>query len=96
MNKARISATHILFSSLQQCLRELKEIKEELEPGKNRKAMNRFGMRALKWPFTSKQVEKIISRMKGYEQTFTLALQIDQMQVILTSFWRMQKRLSNS
>ncbi|KAF2625753.1 hypothetical protein BU25DRAFT_473202 [Macroventuria anomochaeta] len=44
-------------------------------------AMSRFGVRALKWPFTSKQVEKIVFDMEGYEHAFTLALQVDQMQV---------------
>jgi hypothetical protein len=77
-HKARLSTTHGLFKSLKQCLWELQELNEELEPGKARKTMSRFGVRALKWPFTSKQVERIISSMEGYEQTFTLALQVDQ------------------
>ncbi|KAH8701383.1 hypothetical protein GQ44DRAFT_54930 [Phaeosphaeriaceae sp. PMI808] len=45
--------------------------------------MSRFGVRALKWPFTSKQVEKIVSIMEEYEQTFTLALQVDQAVLVL-------------
>jgi hypothetical protein len=73
--KARLSTTHDLFMSLEQCLRELGGLKSELESGK---AMSRFGARALKWPFTSKQVEKIVSSLEGHEDTFTLALQIDQ------------------
>ncbi|KAF1957653.1 hypothetical protein CC80DRAFT_471085 [Byssothecium circinans] len=80
-HRARLSTTHGLFKSLQQCLRELQELEKELKPGKTRKTMSRFGVRALKWPFTSKQVERIISSMEGYEQTFTLALQVDQTQV---------------
>jgi hypothetical protein len=75
---ARLSTTHSLFKSLKQCLLELQELEKELKPGKTRKTMSRFGVRALKWPFTSKQVERIISSMEGYEQTFTLALQVDQ------------------
>jgi hypothetical protein len=81
-HKARLSTTHGLFKSLKQCLRELQELNEELEPGKTRKTMSRFRVRALKWPFTSKQVDKIISSIGGYEQTFTLALQVDQTQVL--------------
>jgi arginyl-tRNA synthetase len=81
-HKARLSTTHGLFKSLKQCLQELQELNEELEPGKTRKTMSRFGVRALKWPFTSKQVDKIISSIGGYEQTFTLALQVDQTQVL--------------
>jgi hypothetical protein len=65
--KAQFSTTHRLFKSLKQCLRELQELEEELKPGKTRKSMSRFRVRALKWPFTSKQVEKIISSIEGYK-----------------------------
>jgi hypothetical protein len=77
-HKARLSTTHGLFKSLKQCLRELQELEGELKPGKTRKTMSKFGVRALKWPFTSKQVEKIVSSLEGHMHTFTLALQIDQ------------------
>jgi hypothetical protein len=80
-HKARLPTTHGLFKSLKQCLLELQRLEEKLEPSKTRKAMSKFGMRALKWPFTSEQVEKIVTNMNGYEQTFTLALQVDQTQV---------------
>lgn len=80
--KAQLSTAHGLFESLEQCLQELEKLEEKLEeklkPGKTHKVMSRFGMRALKWPFTSKEVESIISRLERYEHTFTLALQIDQ------------------
>ncbi|KAI1523476.1 WD40 multi-domain protein, partial [Pyrenophora tritici-repentis] len=82
-HKARLSTTHGLFKSLKQCLWELQELEEELKPGKTRKTMSKFGVRALKWPFTSKQVEKIVSSLEGHKHTFTLALQIDQTDLIL-------------
>jgi Fungal N-terminal domain of STAND proteins len=78
-DRARLSTTYELSDLLKECFRELEELKAELEPGKTRKAMSRFGVRALKWPFTSKQVEKVISSLERYEQTITLALQVDQM-----------------
>jgi hypothetical protein len=74
-HKARLSTTYNLFMSLKQCLQELGGLKFELESGK---AISRFGVRALKWPFTSKQVEKIVSSLEAHKHTFTLALQIDQ------------------
>jgi hypothetical protein len=77
-DKTRLSSTHGLLDSLNQCLRELGDIKVKLDPGKTRKTMRRIGFRALKWPFTSKQVDKIVSNLEGYEQTFGLALQVDQ------------------
>ncbi|KAF2810840.1 uncharacterized protein BDZ99DRAFT_441438 [Mytilinidion resinicola] len=77
-DKARLSNTHGLSDSLKGCLQMLKELKEKLEPGKGHKAMSRFGLRALKWPFTSKQVENIVSGLERYEQILALALQVDQ------------------
>jgi hypothetical protein len=77
-DKTRLSSTHRLLESLSQCLRELEDVKAKLDPGKTRKTMSRFGFRALKWPFTSKQVDKIVSTLEGYQQTFMLALQVDQ------------------
>jgi hypothetical protein len=77
-DKTRLPTTQGLFSSLAQCLAELEGLQLELEPGKTRKTMSRIGFRALKWPFTSKQVDKIVSNLRGYEQTFSLALQVDQ------------------
>jgi len=77
--KARFPATHEVFDSLNQCLRDLQKLQADLEPKKARKAMSRLGFRALKWPFSKKQVENILSKLERYEQTFTLALQVDQM-----------------
>jgi uncharacterized coiled-coil DUF342 family protein len=77
-DKTRFSTTQGLFSSLEQCLEELKSLGAKLDLGKTRKTMSRLGLRALKWPFTSKHVDKIVLNLEGYEQTFSLALQVDQ------------------
>jgi hypothetical protein len=77
-DKTRLSTTDGLLDSLSQCLQELKDMEAKLNPGKSRKIMSRIGLRALKWPFTSKQVDKIVSTLEGFEQAFTLALQVDQ------------------
>ena len=77
-DKTRLSTTHKLSDSLKECHQQLQRLKAQLEPGKTRKAMHRFGVRVLKWPFTNKQVEKIVASFKKYEQTFSLALQVDQ------------------
>ena len=77
-NKTLLSATHNLSDSLKECLRQLEELKTQLEPGKTRNAMSRFGIRALKWPFTSKEIEKYIASLESYEQIYTLALLADQ------------------
>ena len=85
-DKTLLSATHNLSDSLKECLLELEELKTQLEPGKTRKSMSRFGVRALQWPFTSKQVEMHVVRLKRYEQTYTLALQADQMLLLKIAF----------
>jgi hypothetical protein len=77
-DKTRLSTTQGLFSSFEQCLKELKNLEAKLDPGKTRKTMSRFGFRALKWPFTSKQVDKVVLDLEGYERTFSLALHVDQ------------------
>lgn len=77
-DNTRLSVTHKLVDALKHCLLQLEELKTQLNPGKARKAMSRFGVRALEWPFTSKEVDKIVIGLEGHEQTFLLALQIDQ------------------
>jgi hypothetical protein len=77
-DKTRLSTTQGLFNSIEQCLKELKSLETKLDAGKTRKTMSRFGLPALKWPFSSKQVDKIVLNLEGYEQTFSLALQVDQ------------------
>lgn len=67
-----------LAGSLKDCFLRLEALETQLGPGKARKAMSRLGVRALKWPFTSKEVEKIVIDLERYEQTFILALQVDQ------------------
>ena len=77
-DKTLLSATHNLSDSLKDCLLQLGELKMQLEHDKTRKAMSRFGIRALKWPFTSKEVEKYIASLESYEQIYTLVLLADQ------------------
>lgn len=63
---------------LKECLLQLEELKTQLDPGKTRKAMSRVGVRALKWPFTSKEVENVVASLESYEHIYTLALVTDQ------------------
>lgn len=77
-DKTRLSVTYKLLDSLKDCLLLLEKLKIQLDPGKTRKVMSWFGVRALKWPFTSKEVKKIVGSLEKYEQTFSLALQVDQ------------------
>ena len=77
-NSPQLSTTRKMVDSPKQCHKQLQGLKDQLEPGRSRKAMQRFGIRALKWPFTSKEVEKTVQNIESYQATFSLALQTDQ------------------
>ncbi|KAF2731741.1 hypothetical protein EJ04DRAFT_514396 [Polyplosphaeria fusca] len=82
-NSPQLSTTHNMVDSLKQCHEQLQGLKDRLEPGRGRKAMQQFGIRALKWPFTSKEVEKTVQNIESYQTTFSLALQTDQTGFVL-------------
>ncbi|KAF2262389.1 hypothetical protein CC78DRAFT_320356 [Lojkania enalia] len=82
-DKSQLSSTRKLLDSLKECSQHLQGLKAQLEPGGARKAMQRVGLRSLKWPFTSKQVEKIVASLEQYQCTFGLALQVDQTGLVL-------------
>lgn len=80
-DKSQLSTTNTLLA-LQGCSKELEELeaklKAKLERHGRRTVMRGFGLRALKWPLTSKEVEKIVQNLEKYGHTFSLALQVDQ------------------
>lgn len=73
-----LATSRSLVDSLNACKTELVEVQDRLDPGSARKAMRRFGLRALKWPFESKEISTVISNLEHYKQTITLCLQVDQ------------------
>ncbi|KAH7016729.1 P-loop containing nucleoside triphosphate hydrolase protein, partial [Ilyonectria destructans] len=82
-NHQVLATSRKLVDSLDGCISELVQLQSRLDPGKARKAMRRFGLRALKWPFDSKEVSDIVSNLERYKQTITLGLQIDQTTILL-------------
>jgi hypothetical protein len=77
-DKSQFSTTRKLLDSLEECYEQLQGLEAQLEPDRDRKAIQRVGFRALEWPFTSKQVEKIVASLEQYKDAFSLALQVDQ------------------
>ncbi|KAF7551854.1 hypothetical protein G7Z17_g4689 [Cylindrodendrum hubeiense] len=78
-----LSVSRELIDSLQECAVELGRLQDKLGLGKARKAMLRFGLRALRWPFSRKEIESIIANLKGWEQIILLGLQVDQTKLLL-------------
>ena len=72
------SVLEVLAGSIRECRSALGEVETQLNPGKERKIMSRFGLRALKWPFKSKDVTKIIEGLNRHKGTIILALNMDQ------------------
>ena len=72
------SVSEVLAGSIEQCRSALGGLESQLDPGKERKKISRFGIRALKWPFKSKDVTKIIEELNRHKETIILALNIDQ------------------
>src|SRR5215471_12292700 len=63
-----------LAGSIKECRSALRELETQLDLGKQRKRMSLFGLRALKWPFKSKEVTNIIEGLNRHKGTINLAL----------------------
>jgi ankyrin repeat domain-containing protein 50 len=68
---------------LERCEADLRALVTKLEPGTRTgdSKMKQFGLRALKWPFSSKDVYKVITAIERNKNLFNLALSSDQMYV---------------
>lgn len=75
---ATLPTFQTITAAIAQCLSELVELKTHLDPGKKRQAMNRLGLRALKWPFKSEDVNKLLEALERHKATINLALTTDQ------------------
>ncbi|KAI8674483.1 hypothetical protein NCS57_00346200 [Fusarium keratoplasticum] len=82
-NSQSLTTSRRLVDSLDGCTSELVQVQTRLDPGKARKTMRRFGLRALRWPFDSKEVNGIIANLERYNQTIMRCLQIDQTTILL-------------
>jgi len=71
-----LTALNALAKPIAQCSSELLALRARLDP--TRKTMNRLGLRSLKWPFKSKDVNKIIEVLQRYKTTINMALNADQ------------------
>ncbi|KAG5746375.1 hypothetical protein H9Q70_010948 [Fusarium xylarioides] len=87
---SKLATSRSLVDSLNSCRIELEEVQDKLDPGSARTAMRRFGLRALKWPFDSKETSAVVSNLEHYKQTITLCLQVDQTTILLDMSQRVE------
>lgn len=59
-----LSTSQKLNKALQSCCAQMKHVKKRLHPSGGRKIMSKFGVRALKWRFESKEVDKITNEIE--------------------------------
>ena len=67
-----------LLSVIEDGRLKLDQLEQQLQPPTHRKVMSRFGARAFKWPFKSKDVEAAIQNLERCRGNVSLALNIDQ------------------
>ena len=79
LDASKLFVTASCEDNIRQCSYDLENLKSRLELEKHGKRMKRFGLRALKWPFTSPEVDRVISTLERQKLTFNLALGLDQM-----------------
>ncbi|KAL2192251.1 hypothetical protein P885DRAFT_48132 [Corynascus similis CBS 632.67] len=84
---ARLETSQKLRETLNDTHSQLGDVATKLEAklytGRTASAMRRVGLRALKWPFESKDVDKIIANLQRDQDAFTAALHIDQAAEVL-------------
>ncbi|MCJ1467401.1 hypothetical protein MMC07_006025 [Pseudocyphellaria aurata] len=81
----RLATIKSLSESFQQCRLDLEHIQEKLKPSKGRETMSRYGFRALKWPYESRELYDLIGTLERYKSTFSAAMNTDQISLSLES-----------
>lgn len=80
---AKVPASASLITTIEQSLSDINILESKLDPGTGAKVMKRVGKRALKWPFTKKEVDEWVTRFQRLKGTLILALNADQASLIV-------------
>ncbi|RGP63231.1 kinesin light chain 3 [Fusarium longipes] len=72
-----------LADSFHSCMTDLKRLEKKLQPNRVRTKMRRYGLRAFKWPFNSKEVNQLLADLERHEKSILLGLQVDQTAMII-------------
>jgi hypothetical protein len=67
---ATLITSRNIVDSIDGCTSQLLEVERRLA--------RHAGLRALRWPFDKKEIEKILGNLGRHEQTIALAMQVDQ------------------
>jgi hypothetical protein len=75
---ASLSVSQALAASFRSCISDLEQAERKLDPSPVRTVMRRYGLRALKWPFKSKEIDQLLASLQRHEKAILLGLQVDQ------------------
>ncbi|KAH8750139.1 hypothetical protein F5883DRAFT_225734 [Diaporthe sp. PMI_573] len=79
----RLNSSKLLLDAVKGAASRLEQLNAELRPPSTCKAMSRIGLRALKWPFKSKDVERVVQDIARCTQNISASLQIDQTLILV-------------
>ncbi|KAJ8122326.1 hypothetical protein ONZ43_g1455 [Nemania bipapillata] len=82
-HQTQLAASQNLRNALKGSQAQLGGLHNKLTPSKSRQRMSKYGIRALKWPLESKEVDKILQELNRYTGLVTAALEIDEMNTLL-------------
>ncbi|KAH6900815.1 hypothetical protein B0T10DRAFT_431737 [Thelonectria olida] len=92
---ARLQTAVQLQGALDDACSDLRKLimkmEEKLNVGNPRKAMSRFGIRAIKWPFESKDVDNIIRNLDRHRSTLSAALIVDNTALHISTYSHVQR-----
>ena len=74
----RLPISTSFAEATKQSLLDIIALEDKLNPSKGGRIMKRLGIRALKWPLTSKEVDECIKTLERHNKRFSLALIADQ------------------
>jgi hypothetical protein len=77
-NGMRLQDSQGLRKGVEDCQKQLAQLEAKLEPRTTNKLMSRYGIRALKWPFKSNEVNSIIEKLGNCKDNISFSLQVDQ------------------
>ncbi|KAK6221742.1 NWD2 protein [Colletotrichum tabaci] len=80
--RQQLAASNRLYHKLLECQAELGALVARLDPGKNPSRLKRLG-KALKWPFSSKEVAQAMEALVRWKTLFSTAMQTDQLNIAL-------------
>ncbi|KAL5611691.1 uncharacterized protein BROUX77_001847 [Berkeleyomyces rouxiae] len=81
-NGKKVNSSNSLDDVLKHSRTYLRDLNQKLRPKAAQKAIRRFGLRALKWPFKHEEVETLIEGLRRYNDTISHVLQVYQTEIL--------------